>query len=606
MWISRIRATGGFLAGLDLELRPGLNVVVGPRGSGKTTLLELIRHALGLAESSSVGRPALMKHALGAGEVVIDLELEHGSQRLIVDANGGGRQPGLTGAAAVMLGQNELEGLADDARRRLALLDVRAGLAAPATEEHFEDLGALSRRRLSLTERNEELQDRLRARQSLAFDRERLAVIERDLLSQVSSELTAKRQQLASVEARLLATQQVQDTSGTIRESLRQADDLAAEIVRLAEAVGVSAPSQLQALVADMRNALEMAATDIRGVISGFSERALQEAVSSRESELSLRAQAEPLRAELEEAEQGLGSTTAQLRNIDAQLAKLNELEQEAAHGDREIRALDERRAGLLTLAEDASEQLFGARSRAAREITEALSHRVQVTVQHLGDTADFADVLSASLQGSGLKYGALSESLSRDVLPVLLLRYVEDNDVEGFAAAAGLPPSRAERVLSALRTEDGVAGIARTHLEDEVDFKLQDGSQLKSASELSTGQKCAATLPIVLTDNSRLVILDQPEDHLDNLFLVSTVVFSLVHRADEGAQTIVATHNPNIPVLGSATQVAYFKSDGVNGALAAVGPYDAADIVSVITNLMEGGQQAFDARAEFYRSHGV
>lgn len=606
MWISRVRATGGFLSGLDLELRPGLNVIVGPRGSGKTTLLELIRHALALGDSSASGRSGLLKHALGAGEVVIDVEFEHGSQRIIVDASGGGRRSNMTRDGAVMLGQNELEGLADNPSGRLALLDVRAGLSGDAGADPYEILEALTRKRLELSERNEELQDRLRARQSLSLDRERLATIERDLLSQVSSELTARREELASVEGQLLSAQQVQESTAVIRQALRQADERAAEIAQLVDSAGVSAPAELQDLVGEMRLSVAGASVQIRSVIQNFDARAQQESVSSRDAELRLRAQAEPLRAELEAAEQGLGSTTAQLRNIDAQLARLAEVGQEATHVDREILALDERRAEHLTVAEDISEQLFAARSRAAREITEALSHRVQVTVQHLEDTSAFTEVLSGALQGSGLKYGALSESLSRDVLPARLLKYIEANDVEGLAAAASLSVSRAERVLSALRSLDGVGGIAGTHLEDEVDFKLQDGSQLKSVMDLSTGQKCAATLPIVLTDESRLVVLDQPEDHLDNLFLVSTVVTSLIHRASQGAQTIVATHNPNIPVLGAASQVAYLKSDGVRGSVAALGKYDSSDIVAVITNLMEGGQEAFNARADFYRSHGA
>lgn len=604
MWISRVRATGGFLAGVDLSLAPGLNVVVGPRGSGKTTLLELLRHALQLDGPAAGSRSSLLRHALGSGEIILDVEFDHGSERLIVDAEGGGRRPDITSTTALMLGQNELEEIADNLQRRLALLDLRAGLSIANESPGVLDLSVLSQRRLRLADSIAELHERLRIRPSLAVDRERLAAAERDLLSQVSSELTAKRQELAAIESELLSAQQVQAGAMAIRADVSRAGSLAADIGRLAKGIGVSAPSELQELATTARDEIGRASSALQTVNESIGTRAEATARASRETELSLRARAEPLRAELEAAEQGLGSTTAQLRNVDAQLARLAELELEATHLAREMQAIDENRAVLLAAVEADSERRFLLRSQTAREITEALAHRVQITVQHLGDTDAFAASIAALLQGSGLKYAALSESLARDILPAMLLHYVDSENVAGLAEAASIPESRAERVLAALRTEEGVFELASARLEDSVDFKLQDGSQLKSVTELSTGQKCAATLPIVLTDDSRLVILDQPEDHLDNLFLVSAVVSSLVRRTSAGSQTIVATHNPNVPVLGSASQVAYLKSDGVNGAVAASGPFDVAPIVSVITNLMEGGKEAFDARARFYGSH--
>ena len=46
--ITRIRVKSGYLDGLDIELSPHLNAVIGGRGTGKSTLLECIRYALEL------------------------------------------------------------------------------------------------------------------------------------------------------------------------------------------------------------------------------------------------------------------------------------------------------------------------------------------------------------------------------------------------------------------------------------------------------------------------------------------------------------------------------------------------------------------------------
>ncbi|KGN39808.1 hypothetical protein N801_18930 [Knoellia aerolata DSM 18566] len=364
---------------------------------------------------------------------------------------------------------------------------------------------------------------------------------------------------------------------------------------------------------------LEEAIQDEVAVLSGSIKRFVQEIEETanqlmqiandsderlRLRDVQLRSEAEPVRTSLDQTERGLGAVTAELRDLDAQLDRLASVEVQLRElQSQEHRTLAERQF-VLEVLEDAGETLFDLRHRAARSITDKLDHRVQISVRHLADTAAFRRALSELLQGSGLKYNVLSEALSTSVLPFTLLRYVEQGDIDGLSQASGLPQDRAARIIAALSGGSALSRIAGTKLDDSVDFRLQDGAVLKSAGELSTGQKCAVTMPIVLTDPSRIVILDQPEDHLDNQFLVERVITNLIARSDAEAQTIVATHNPNIPVIGSAVQVASLASDGTHGVVDAEGPFDSAAVVKVITSLMEGGRRAFDQRAEFYAKH--
>lgn len=150
------------------------------------------------------------------------------------------------------------------------------------------------------------------------------------------------------------------------------------------------------------------------------------------------------------------------------------------------------------------------------------------------------------------------------------------------------------------------MSSLAEATLDDRVDFRLIDGAVQKSVEDLSTGQKCAVTLPIVLTEGSRILILDQPEDHLDNAYLVKNIITSLTMREQRNAQTIVATHNANIPVLGSAELVLSLESDGTRGFIANLGSFEEQPIVETITGLMEGGREAFLRRADFYAEHEV
>jgi ABC-type cobalamin/Fe3+-siderophores transport system ATPase subunit len=132
------------------------------------------------------------------------------------------------------------------------------------------------------------------------------------------------------------------------------------------------------------------------------------------------------------------------------------------------------------------------------------------------------------------------------------------------------------------------------------VDFALLDGQLYKTTGQLSTGQRCTVVLPLVLAQSAQLTILDQPEDHLDNAFIVETLIRAVIRRK-ANSQLLIATHNANVPVLGEAERVIVLSSDGRHGAVDHVGPLDTSDIVASITALMEGGEEAFRRRAEFY-----
>ncbi|MFC4613582.1 AAA family ATPase [Cellulomonas algicola] len=606
-WISRVRVTGGFLDGLDLEFAPGLNVIVGPRGAGKTTLLELLRHTLALPHGSEMrDRASYLRHALGAGEVVLDLRTAAGAERLVVDASGGGSRADATADLALMLGQNELEEIADSATRRLALIDMRAGIKPTTELEALEQLRNMTARAADLRVRQEELRDLLKQKSSLLEDRQRAQDREAELLARSSAadlapqraKLNMLQKELIRVNENLRGATSLSASQAEIRRATAPAREAAARMVDLP--IEAAIRGEVDRLAGTIEQALEevsAAAERLERLSVGSSNRLAQE-------DLRLRAEAEPVRASLDQLERGLGAITAELRDLEVQITRLDSVERELLELEGlERRVLAERQTAQEVL-EDAAELIFDARDRAARSITDQLDHRVQIAVRHFADTSAYRRTLADLLQGSGLKYSALADSLASATLPSALLRYVEQRDVDGLAEVAGVPLDRATRIIVALDKPEALSSIAAATLRDAVDFRLQDGATVKSAAQLSTGQKCAVTLPIVLTDPERIVILDQPEDHLDNQFLVDRIVTSLAARTTAGAQSIVATHNPNIPVLGGAAQVAHLSSDGSQGLVDVKGAFDAPSVVRVITTLMEGGRRAFQLRARFYAEH--
>jgi ABC-type lipoprotein export system ATPase subunit len=107
--------------------------------------------------------------------------------------------------------------------------------------------------------------------------------------------------------------------------------------------------------------------------------------------------------------------------------------------------------------------------------------------------------------------------------------------------------------------------------------------------------------LPLVALVEDAPLIVDQPEDNLDNR-LVGKMLVDILTSLKEKRQIIVATHNPNIVVSGDAEQVIVLDAISVHeGKCVESGSVDNQEIVKSIIDLMEGGREAFLVRSKRY-----
>ena len=126
--------------------------------------------------------------------------------------------------------------------------------------------------------------------------------------------------------------------------------------------------------------------------------------------------------------------------------------------------------------------------------------------------------------------------------------------------------------------------------------------SVLKTLREHSLGQRASALVLIILTqDDSDIIIIDQPEDDLDNKVVYREFI-KTVKAKKLSVQFIFATHNPNIPVLGDAERViaTAFTEQAITPT---VGNIDNAESHTLIVDIMEGGQEAFQRRNDIYQA---
>ena len=128
--------------------------------------------------------------------------------------------------------------------------------------------------------------------------------------------------------------------------------------------------------------------------------------------------------------------------------------------------------------------------------------------------------------------------------------------------------------------------------------------SKPRSVEDLSPGQRCSAILPIILITGTAPLLIDQPEDNLDNR-LIRQVIINILSSIKLRRQVILATHNPNLPVLGDVEQAIILQGVGERECeIRAIGDLDSSEVIHHLTEVMEGGREAFQYRHTIYQAH--
>ena len=124
----------------------------------------------------------------------------------------------------------------------------------------------------------------------------------------------------------------------------------------------------------------------------------------------------------------------------------------------------------------------------------------------------------------------------------------------------------------------------------------MGDGQRFRSIQEGSPGQKTAALLAFLLSYGDEPLIMDQPEDDLDNHLIYDLIVTQL-REVKRRRQVIVVTHNANIVVNGDAELVVALTARGGETQKECEGSLQEQQVRETICAVMEGGRKAFENR---------
>jgi predicted nucleic acid-binding Zn-ribbon protein len=596
------------LDGFEQKFDQGLNVLIGGRGTGKSSVIELIRFCLGATSYTDSSQQHSTEHALGVlGDGKVIVTVNDGQQQFDLSRTAQDDEPeaDLSEDSPFVFSQSEIETIGLHAHSRLRLIDdfVQSEASRKADEHPL-----ISKIRSSTTEIKALLAEIDDVKEKTASLPKLLAELETakklsTAQSSVHKEIIAHRTTLGELTPQVAAagvrSETITRVSDRLAQWLQKIDTLL-EHKRAIEPWPTQAgtPDEL----AELRKREKLAISRMMEGLDQLREIALEldrkkHAASSQRVGLENRAR--DIRQKIEEKQRGASALDKRIGDLTQQITVLKSLVELRKERDLKLKQLVQQRSTLLDRLLKGRQGRTAQREAVAEQLNDELAPAIRVTIAPLSQYREYVSALSAALRGSGLRYNELADRIANLFTPQEIAQLAELRDIATISSTLEITEERAFRLCDALRS-DSASALFTIAVEDDVQIELMDGADYKGIDFLSMGQRCTAILPIILSHKERIIILDQPEDHLDNAFVVGTLIKAVIGRAT-GAQTIIATHNPNIPVLGDADRVIHLDSDGTRCFAHAAGPVTNRKIVDAITTIMEGGRDAFKRRSEFY-----
>lgn len=284
------------------------------------------------------------------------------------------------------------------------------------------------------------------------------------------------------------------------------------------------------------------------------------------------------------------GVEVTELRNADSELTILREQRAEletqlSAVVETQIATIEAASSYLANgrLAQDPNYTEIDGALQQAFDLPHIRGARIERILKNVQDAAEksakWKEIQDESLQLLKWKEGAPEEKGDAPSTPIL---------------SEALGPDFIERLKEAIATER-VSVLLRAILRPRVEvIHIREGNPIEFR-KASQGEQAATLLNILMNQSHGPLIIDQPEEDLDNKII--NEIIKTIRSAKDRRQLILATHNANIAVNGDSENVI----EMVLGRQAAGGAIDEELVRNAITNTMEGGKDAFELRRKKY-----
>lgn len=602
-YIRSIQLEGaGTLGGQTLFFSPELNTLIGIRGSGKSSILEAIRYALNIPfgdkSSDKEYKDKLVGYGLSSGgKITLQVVDQRGRVYEIRRIYGeqpdvfaeGKLQPGVSIRETILhkpiyFGQKDLsssgEGFEKDLIEKLLgehLVDVRRKIETQKVRvtDAITQLKRWSRSHEQKTEWQKKKQD---AEFQLKFYKEH--GVEEKLQKQV--DFDADERKCRSLGA------QITEYLDALTEFISQYEDELKNQLAYSSSQNQPFFSELFEIYRQLLNdfdSIKQAGARGQQILNDLKQK-IAEFAASKESFKEEFAEIErKLAAELQQAG-AQAISPQQFRQLKSALDQAEQMLQTLELGEKQQTSLQEQLVRELVDLNEYWLEEYRLIEQALQQINQPGSP-LQIKPSFKGDKLAMLEYLKDLLRGSRIRESNLTGLV--DLFTDFSMVYRE---LEAAKHVIGSNSAEAfERYFM-----DNLEALLTWQVPNTFIIEYRG----KALKDHSLGQRASALILFILSQRDNdVVIIDQPEDDLDNQTIYEDVI-KLVCSLKPQTQFIFATHNANIPVLGDAEQVIACRY-GDDKILAESGGIDCPAIQQHIVDIMEGGEEAFRQRKKVY-----
>ena len=606
---------GGFLDNTAVHFNRDLNVLVGGRGTGKSTIVESLRYVLGLeplGDEAKKAHEGVIKHVLKSGTKISLLIRAHSPkkhyytiERIInnppVVKNEVGEIQNLRPVDIIkqveVFGQHEISELAKDSAKLTRLL-----------EKFTPQDGNRSQRKLDIVRKLEKSRSQiLAATKDIKTLEERLAALPglEDTLKRYKEagleDKLKERNLLVKEEKVFSLIQERLEPFGEFEQSLRDALPIDTAFLSAKALEGLPGASilteaspvfdrlnlYLEGLLKQLNQYIQDAQKDFQSAKTKWMERKNK---VENDYQVILR----DLQKSKIDGEEFI--------RLSKKIEDLRPMKEQIDSVKRALHEFEFQRKKLTDEWENLKQSEYQEIERAAKKVSKELRERVRVKVTNAGYKAPLIVLLKEILGGTVINKANQDRLSERESLSVSAFAQACRDGKDDLVKKFGLTPAAAERVVES--GENLFMQIEELELTPTTRIELNvspegEGSEWKSLEELSTGQKATAVLLLLLLDSDAPLVVDQPEDDLDNRFIFEGVV-PIMRQEKRKRQFIFSTHNANIPVLGDAELILGLTAQGEQHGRVPpehMGSIDAKLVRKLVGEILEGGQAAFELR---------
>lgn len=595
-FIESISFQGGKFDGQTIMFSRELNTLIGIRGSGKSSVLEAVRYVLGLtAQMDKDYKESLVKNVFGfGGKATLSVIDKHGKrysvsrifgERInVLDDNGNDLNinPISLFDGVQYFGQKDLSSSADHENGLLEKL-ISGRVGQPSNLDSCVN--------------------------------ELVRTVERLLdVSKIPQQMTEVTTQQTELEHKL----SIFEEKG-VADKLKKQSGYATDTTKL-DAV----KNRIDAILRDIRNAYSknsVASNALDGYNSDFNKDIFED-VSAVLSLIDVQlTQIGSCIAEIEKQRRGMEDIVSRLKERTDSLADefaeiKREIKDETLDVDSFVKMtteLQKTKEKLKQLSEEAStkSKIEASFTKATRERNDALltsynaykaetdrinqnQTELRIEIIFKGDLEGFKSQLKNDFKGTGIsdtKYQAICDAFT-DYAAIIEDWIIHDgNKLKNIVTSSEYA-----------KMEDKLCNQYEELLSRQVENKVDIYYHGKLLRQHSIGQRASALILFILTqDDNDVILIDQPEDDLDNKVIYDEVITAIVQKKPY-MQFVFATHNANIPVLGDSERVLVveFQESKID---VAQGNIDLDSTHKQIVDIMEGGKEAFDKRQLIYTS---